>query len=180
MYPTVITTSEIRSPCGGCRSHHTVQQYTSTVTRIFRRSVSESLRYVRSDILTEIVIKSPAFCDKYHRRPQALFAVCFMLVFCLVYSSILKMKATCSSEMSIDFQQTTWWYIPPSPKTLQSLCCLRKCFFFLSISHSFWMTQEFVLHKVYIVIVSEKSTPPASARPYNELHATAFVFIFKT
>jgi hypothetical protein len=35
-----------------------------------------------------------------------------MLVSCLAYSSILKMEVPCSSEMSIDFQQTTQCYIP--------------------------------------------------------------------
>jgi hypothetical protein len=34
-------------------------------------------------------------------------AACFMLLSCLAYSSTLKMKVTCSSEMSVDFQWTT-------------------------------------------------------------------------
>jgi hypothetical protein len=36
----------------------------------------------------------------------------FMLVSCLVYSSKLKMEATCSSETSVDFQRVTRCYIP--------------------------------------------------------------------
>jgi hypothetical protein len=36
---------------------------------------------------------------------------CFTLVSCLVYSSILKMEATYSSEMLVDFQRTTRCYI---------------------------------------------------------------------
>lgn len=32
--------------------------------------------------------------------------------FLLAYSLTLKMKVTCSCETSIDFQQTTWCYIP--------------------------------------------------------------------
>jgi hypothetical protein len=36
----------------------------------------------------------------------------FMLISLLAYSSILKMQATCSSEMLLDFQQTTRRYIP--------------------------------------------------------------------
>jgi hypothetical protein len=36
----------------------------------------------------------------------------FMLFSCLAYSSILKMKATCSSETLADFQRTTRRYIP--------------------------------------------------------------------
>jgi hypothetical protein len=42
----------------------------------------------------------------------------FRLVSCSAYSSTLKMKATCSSEMSVDFQRTTWRYIPKD-KNLQ-------------------------------------------------------------
>jgi hypothetical protein len=33
-------------------------------------------------------------------------AVCFMLVYCLAYTSTLKMESTCSSEISNDFRQT--------------------------------------------------------------------------
>jgi hypothetical protein len=36
----------------------------------------------------------------------------FTLLSCLTYSSILKMKATCSSETSVDIQRTTRRYIP--------------------------------------------------------------------
>jgi hypothetical protein len=37
---------------------------------------------------------------------------CFMLVFCLAYSSTPKMEATCSSKMSVEFQQTKQHYVP--------------------------------------------------------------------
>jgi hypothetical protein len=33
-------------------------------------------------------------------------------VYCLVYSSILKMEVTCSYEKSVDFQRPTKRYIP--------------------------------------------------------------------
>jgi hypothetical protein len=36
----------------------------------------------------------------------------FMLGSCLVYSSTLKMEATCSIETSVDFQRTARRYIP--------------------------------------------------------------------
>jgi hypothetical protein len=36
----------------------------------------------------------------------------FTLISYLVYSSILKMEATCSSKMSVEFQRNTWRYIP--------------------------------------------------------------------
>jgi hypothetical protein len=37
---------------------------------------------------------------------------CFMLVSCVACSSVLKMVATCSSEMSVGFQRNTWSLIP--------------------------------------------------------------------
>jgi hypothetical protein len=40
-----------------------------------------------------------------------LLATFFMPISSLAYSSTLKMDAICSSETSIDFQQTTWCYI---------------------------------------------------------------------
>jgi hypothetical protein len=46
----------------------------------------------------------------------------FTLVFCLAYSSTLKMEATCSSETSVDFQRTTRRYIPED-KTLHNHRC---------------------------------------------------------
>jgi hypothetical protein len=36
----------------------------------------------------------------------------FTLVSCSAYFSTLKMEAVCSSETSVDFQRTTWRYIP--------------------------------------------------------------------
>jgi hypothetical protein len=47
---------------------------------------------------------------------QSISVLClppaFTLVSCLAYSSTLKMEAICSFEMSVDFQWTTWRYIP--------------------------------------------------------------------
>jgi hypothetical protein len=34
------------------------------------------------------------------------------LVFCSAYASTMKIEAICSSETSVDFQRTTWPYIP--------------------------------------------------------------------
>jgi hypothetical protein len=39
-------------------------------------------------------------------------AAWFMLVSCLAFSSTLKMAATCSTKMSVDFHQTAQHYIP--------------------------------------------------------------------
>jgi hypothetical protein len=38
-------------------------------------------------------------------------SICFILVSFLAYSSTLKMEATCSSEMCVDYQQTTRRYV---------------------------------------------------------------------
>jgi hypothetical protein len=43
--------------------------------------------------------------------PAALHPA-FTLVSCSAYPSTLKMEMTCSSKMSVDFQLTTWRYIP--------------------------------------------------------------------
>jgi hypothetical protein len=48
-------------------------------------------------------------------------SVCFELIFCLAYSSTMKMEATSSSETSADFQQTARRYIPEG-KILYKLC----------------------------------------------------------
>jgi hypothetical protein len=48
----------------------------------------------------------------------------FTLVYCLVYSSTLKMEATCSSETSADFQRSTRRYIPEDG-TLRLISCIQ-------------------------------------------------------
>jgi hypothetical protein len=45
-------------------------------------------------------------------KGQLVFATCFMLVSCLVYTSTLKMGTKYSSETSRDFQRTIRRYIP--------------------------------------------------------------------
>jgi hypothetical protein len=45
------------------------------------------------------------------RTSEAVLSTCFMLVSCVAYCLILKMKPTCCSEKSVGFQQTTWCYI---------------------------------------------------------------------
>jgi hypothetical protein len=49
----------------------------------------------------------------------------FMLVPCLAYFLTLMMEATCSSDMSADFQQATQGYIP-ADRTLHNLCCKNR------------------------------------------------------
>jgi hypothetical protein len=59
---------------------------------------------------------------------HALFAPCFMLISCLAYPSTLKMEVTCSTETSVDFQRTTWRYIPED-RTLHNHRCenVKSC-----------------------------------------------------
>jgi hypothetical protein len=45
-----------------------------------------------------------------------------MLVPCLAYSLALKMEATCMFETSVDFQQTTWHYIPENRTVAKNIC----------------------------------------------------------
>jgi hypothetical protein len=59
--------------------------------------------YMKSSIVLNITL-----C----RALKALLAVCFMLVPCLAYSSILKMEAIGSEEKSVAFRRTTRRYIP--------------------------------------------------------------------
>jgi hypothetical protein len=53
---------------------------------------------------------------------QALFAACFMLVSCLAYSSSLKMEATCSTKILVDFEQASWHCIQVD-RNLHNNCC---------------------------------------------------------
>jgi hypothetical protein len=53
---------------------------------------------------------------------QALIVACFMLVSCLAYFSTLKMKATSSTKTLVDFEETTWHFIPED-RTLHNHGC---------------------------------------------------------
>jgi hypothetical protein len=62
---------------------------------------------------------------------------------CLVYSLILKMRTTCSSETLVDSQRTTRPYIPEDT-TLHNHCCenLRSCMikaWFLELNGKSWL-----------------------------------------
>jgi hypothetical protein len=60
---------------------------------------------------------------------RLLKVACFMVVPCLAYSLTLKMEATCFSDMSVDFQWTTWRYIPDD-RTLHNHCSENLNFFY--------------------------------------------------
>jgi hypothetical protein len=64
------------------------------------------------------------------------FPPAFTLVSCLAYFSTLKMKATCASETSVNFQRTTWRSILKDKAiqvSLSFLCLLLFCLCLLSI-----------------------------------------------
>jgi hypothetical protein len=58
------------------------------------------------------VESQPAVWRNMSPPAPALLATCFMLVSCLAYSSALKIEPTCFSYKSVDFQWTTWHYMP--------------------------------------------------------------------
>jgi hypothetical protein len=85
-------------------------------------------------VLTAVVINSTTFCDIMPCSPlkvndvseehiasifRTMIATFFTLVYCLAYSSILKMKAAYSSETSVDFQ---WLQYIPEDSTLNVYC----------------------------------------------------------
>jgi hypothetical protein len=55
--------------------------------------------------------------------PLFFLSHAFTLVSCLVYHSVLKMEATCSSETSVDFQRTTRRNVPED-RTLRVPCSI--------------------------------------------------------
>jgi hypothetical protein len=84
------------------------------------------------------------------------FVVCFMLVSYLVHFSTLKMESTQSSETSVDFQRTTWLYIPKN-RTLQIIISFSNqadyphllfllCFFFRLVLISIKTNQSITSH----------------------------------
>lgn len=49
----------------------------------------------------------------------------FTLASCSTYSLTLRMEVTCSSESSVDFQQTAWSYIAKD-RTQQNICSMCR------------------------------------------------------
>jgi hypothetical protein len=60
------------------------------------------------EVLTAVVMKSSVFGVI---TPCSNLAACIILISCLAYSSTLKMEVTCYSETSINFYQTTRYYV---------------------------------------------------------------------
>jgi hypothetical protein len=77
----------------------------------------DKIYFVGCEVLTTVVVKSCIFwdimlCIPLNETSPKAGSPAFRLVSCVAYSSTLKMEATCSSETSVDFQQTTQCYIP--------------------------------------------------------------------
>jgi hypothetical protein len=73
-----------------------------------------------------LVLKSTKVSKEYITSvfSRAQLTNCFMLVSRLSYSSILKMEATCSSEIAVDLQRTTRRYIPED-RTPHNTCAIQ-------------------------------------------------------
>jgi hypothetical protein len=82
----------------------------------------KSLLWATYPIVTSFrLIQVLLYLVSYHSVTSKEGSTCFILVTCLAYSSTLKMDVTCSSETSVDSQQTIWHYIPEA-RTLQRKC----------------------------------------------------------
>jgi hypothetical protein len=100
------------------------------VTELYRIPYSKltaRLLLIGFEVLTPMVMQSSILWDitpcsllKVNRLPPV-----FTLVSSLAYSSILKTKATCSSETLVDFQLTTRRYIPEDT-TLQAFYLIQS------------------------------------------------------
>jgi hypothetical protein len=81
------------------------------------------LRVPSSGICHVVPWKSTDVSEEYI---ASIFRLCLPLAFKVdsysAYSSILKMEVICSSETSVDFQRTTWLYIPEG-RTLHNQGC---------------------------------------------------------
>jgi hypothetical protein len=83
---------------------------------LLRISADVQTKYIQ--VLIEVmpvvcITEVTAYLDLPQQIPLNLIkCLCVMLVSWLAYSSTLKKEATCFSEMSVDFQRATRYYIP--------------------------------------------------------------------
>jgi hypothetical protein len=62
----------------------------------------------------------------------------FTLVSPLFYSLTLKMKVTCPSKMSVDFQRTTWHYIPRQNSVNNQFTCAPSWYTILTCKLTYY------------------------------------------
>jgi hypothetical protein len=107
--------------------------------------VSHRKRDIHSGWLRRTYQEKYMNLSRRNRRMES--STCFILVSCFIYSSILKIEATCSSKMSVEFQQNTRRYIPED-RTLHN----EKC-------HSFrkFLTYHFTVIRFTVPLKSTKS-----------------------
>jgi hypothetical protein len=79
------------------------------------------------EVLTAVVMKSANFWD----ITLCSLLPAFTLVSCLAYSSTLKMEAICCSETSVDFQWTTWRYMPEVSTLNKTRCWVSRILVFV-------------------------------------------------
>jgi hypothetical protein len=63
-----------------------------------------------------------SYINQSFGKPIAMLGTYLMPVSCLAYPSAMKIEGTCSSEMSVEFQQATWHCIPED-RTFHRQCC---------------------------------------------------------
>jgi hypothetical protein len=59
-----------------------------------------------------------------------------LLVSCMAYTSALKMEVTCSFKTSVNFQHTTWCYIPEDRHPHNQCCENFKSYMYYSYNFS--------------------------------------------
>jgi hypothetical protein len=101
-------------------------------------------------------------------KPTALLTACFMQIFFwLTYSLTLKMEVRCSSETSVDFQWTTWRYIPKGRALHNHHCENLKSYiyvffggslYFSLYSQMFWFSLCFFFHYTPLCIQVDKGS----------------------
>jgi hypothetical protein len=95
--------------------YHKIIEHSTNISR--RGLVFRSMKYtgiVGFEVLTVVL----------RRVLSSLLATCFMLVYCLAYSSTLKMEVTCPFETSVDFKRTARSYISED-RTFHETFCLK-------------------------------------------------------
>jgi hypothetical protein len=73
---------------------------------------SEGVSNAIKELLYTCCLNIGCYCTTLNSCKSTYLPSASTLVYCLAYSSTLKMEATCSSEKSVDFQRITRRYIP--------------------------------------------------------------------
>jgi hypothetical protein len=90
---------------------HRIRNYCSKILGSYTGGYGEFLGYNAPTFRRNISLLFSGSKEKFSKilkkvHCRALLAASFVLVYCLAYSSTLKMAAACSSEAPVDFHQT--------------------------------------------------------------------------